>query len=238
MSEDENQKLIAFVEEQANKARRGVTTTYLLGIVAAVIIGGYLSFILYMEQTFLNPQNLAYLIRLEAEAGMPQLIRDTEDAIVEKARSGAQSLSDEFIELVPRINAAGKEQIDIAHKEQIPFLSDEFSLIVEEYINLNGEELATFAEAHSSQEFANHFTKEMMAELHRQLDARMAEEYGGRGVAYFKENIMDAIVAMDYTVSDLLTKDPNDMNRRERLQRRLLARLVTSAIEAGENPNQ
>ncbi|WOO43064.1 hypothetical protein [Rubellicoccus peritrichatus] len=238
MSEDENQKLIEFVEEQTKKAQRGVKTTYVLGIIAAVLIGGYLSFILYMERTFLNPQNLAYLIRLETEAAMPQLIRDTEDALVEKARSGAQSLSDEFIELVPRIAAAGKEQIDIAYQEQIPFLSEEFSLIVEEYIDQNGEELAAFAEEHSSQEFANYFTAEMMDELHRQLDTRMAQEYEGRGVAYFKENIVDAMVAMDYTVSDLLTKNPEDMNRRERLQRRLLARLVTSAIDSSDLENQ
>ncbi len=234
MSEKETEQLTAFIAEEARKARKATTSTYIFGLIAACIIGAYMGFILHMEKTFLQPDNLAYLMRLEAEAALPGIIRDTENAIVESAANGTQRLSDEFISLVPRMTAAGMEQIDLTYTEQIPFISTELSAIVEEYIHLHGPELASFANEHTSQEFATYFTEEMMAEFHRQLDQQLKDSYEGRDLAYFKENLTDSIIAMNQTVDELVAQHPDTMDRRTRLQRRLLARLVAMATATPE----
>lgn len=234
MSDNETEDLKRFIKEETESARKNTRTTYILGTIAAVLIGGYLGFILHMEKTFLNPDNLAYLIRIQAESAIPGLILKTENALVEQAEEGSQQLSDKFLELVPQITATGMEQIDLAYTEQIPYLSEEFSKIVADYIHLHGPELAAFAKENTSQEFADHFTREMMAEFNRQLDVHLADNYEGRSLAYFKENMTHSIVAMNQTVEEMIEQNPEDMDRKARLQRRLLAGLVTLALKEQE----
>lgn len=238
MSENETELLKQFIREETERARKGTRATYLFGALAALCIGAYMGFILHMEKTFLEPENLAYVIRLQAEAAIPSIIQDTENAIVAQAENGANQISDRFLTLVPRMTAAGMEQIDMAYSDQIPYLSEEFAAIVREYIDQHGPALASFAAEHNSEEFADFFTREMMAELHRQLDAHLQESYEGRSLTYFKESITYTIMAMDQTVDQLLERNPEEMNRRERLQRRLLARLVALAIQSEQGPVQ
>lgn len=228
MSDD---KFVSFLEEEIERTHKGTQTTYLFGIIIAVLVGGYMAFILFMVQTMLEPQNLALLIRNQVEIAGPQIIREAEASLTAQATDIAEGISDDFMRLVPRIGEAGREQIDMAYEEYLPVLSDEFAAIIKDYVDQNADELKAFASDHNSKDFAEYFTLAMMQELTIRLDERLQDSYDGRGIKYFDENVLISLMAIDETVTGLAEADLSELDRRERLQRKILARLVTSVID-------
>lgn len=219
-------KLIDFMREEIARTRKGVGQTYIFGIVAAVLVSGYMAFILTMVKQATDGQFLAIAVRQQVEAAVPEMIRSGEMALADNAKISANKLSNRFIELVPELAATGKEKIDMAYEDHIPYLSEEFSDMVKAYIESNKEELKEFAAQHDSEEFAEEFTNQMMAEFAAQIDNRMREATGGEGITYFNENLLQSLVAMDTTLEELMSKPEDQLNQRERLQRRILARMV------------
>ncbi|MEM9227184.1 MAG: hypothetical protein AAGA45_04370, partial [Verrucomicrobiota bacterium] len=190
-----------------------------------------MAFILYMIQFTMEPKNLAIFIGNQIEDNGPQMIRNAETAMSDRAVDVAEGFSDRFIALVPEIAEAGREQITLLHTDLLPYISDEFSFMVTEYIDMNADELKAFAEANSSEDFALYFTESMMEELTEQLDARMLQNYG-KGLEYMDVNILDSLRSINMTVSHLADAKPGELNEREQLQRKILARLVNSVVEA------
>lgn len=224
-------KLIDFMREEIARTRKGVGQTYVFGIVAAVLVSGYMAFILTMVKQATDGQFLAIAVRQQVEAAVPEMIRSGEMALADNAKISANKLSNRFIELVPELAATGKEKIDMAYEDHIPYLSEEFSDMVKAYIESNKEELKEFAAQHDSEEFAEEFTNQMMAEFAAQIDNRMREATGGEGLTYFNENLLQSLVAMDTTLEELMSKPEDQLNQRERLQRRILARMVLHVTE-------
>lgn len=230
MSDDK--KLIDFMRAEIARTRKGVQTTYLFGFIAAVLVGGYMAFILSMVSEATDGQFLATAVRNQVEAAVPGMIDSGEVALAEKASVMANDLSQRFIAMVPELAEAGREQIDASYEDHIPYLSEEFSAIVREYIQANQAELVAFAEQHTSEEFAQEFTRQMMGEFARQIDARMRDHTDGDGLAYFNENLLNSLVAMDDKLNELLAKPVDQLDQRERLQRRVLARMVAAVAQA------
>lgn len=222
----DEKKLIDFMRAEISRTRKGVGHTYLFGIIAAVLVAGYMTFILVMVKQATDGVLLAGAIRGQVEEAVPQMIVDGELALADSADDTVKKISNKFKRLVPRIVETGKEKIDVAYEDHIPYLSEEFSDMVKSYIQANKVELQEFASQHDSEEFAEEFTRQMMAEFSKQIDVRIKDATGGEGLSYFNENLLQSLVAMDTTLAELLAKPESELNQRERLQRRILARMV------------
>ncbi|MEO0794174.1 MAG: hypothetical protein AAFX93_03375 [Verrucomicrobiota bacterium] len=231
---DADQKLIDFMRSEIARTRKGVSQTYLLGIIVAVLVAGYMTFILSMVRQATDGQFLASAVRMQVEAAVPEMIDSGEQALAQKATGMAETMSRRFMEGVPKLVNQGKAQIDETHEVIIPYLSNEFSEVVRLYVLSNQEELTAFADQHNSQEFATEFTDQMMTEFAVQIDARMSDATDGEGLAYFNENLLTSLVAMDTKLDELVSKPVDELTQRERLQRRILARLVSS-VTSHEN---
>lgn len=229
MSEDK--KLIDFMREEISRTRKGVGQTYLFGILAAVLVAGYMAFILYMVKQATNGEYLAIAVRNQIEMAAPEMIASGEETLTEQASIIANDFSRRFFSIVPEISATGKETIDASYQDAIPYVSEEFSEMVRLYIKANEAELKEFAESNTSKAFAKEFTAQMMDEFTKQMDARMRDATDGEGLSYFNENLLTSLVAMDTTLDELLSKPTDELNQRERLQRRILARLVLTITE-------
>lgn len=223
---DKEKKLIDFMRAEIGRTRKGVGRTYLLGALAALLIGGYMAFILSMVREATNGQFLAIAVRNQVETALPGMIQSSEQALGDKASVLANGLSRRFLRLVPELAAAGRAQIDASYQDQIPYLSDEFSAIVRDYIQENHVALETFADQHTGEEFAREFTRQIMAEFARQLDTRIRDHNGEDGLVYFHDSVLTGLVAMDSKLDELLARPTDELTQRERLQRRILAHLV------------
>ncbi|WP_309386293.1 hypothetical protein [Cerasicoccus frondis] len=219
-------KLIDFMREEISRTRKGVGQTYLFGIIAAVLVSGYMAFILTMVKQATDGEFLAIAVRQQVEAAVPDMIRNGEMALADNAPKAAMQVSNRFLKLVPQFAETGKEKIDMAYEDHIPYLSEEFADMVKSYILSNQEELKEFAAQHDSEEFAEEFTRQMMGEMAIQIDIRMREATGGEGVNYFNENLLQSLVAMDTKLEELINTPESELTQRERLQRRILARMV------------
>lgn len=229
------QRLIDFLNEETIRTRRGVSMTYSLGIVASILVAGYMFFILKFVNEAIEPRTLAGFVGMQAEETLPKVIENTEQALVGQANELAEQTSRDFIRLVPKFREQGVDFMDRALNEGIPYLSTEFSTIISDYIDANADELKEFADSHSNDEFATFFTEELVAELTKQLDQHLALQFDGRSIDYFHDNLTLSLMAMDQTLNELLNANPEDLDRRQRLQRRLLARLFHSAVAASES---
>jgi len=233
MSDENNEtKLIEFMRSEIERTQKGVGQTYLFGIIIAVLIAGYMTFVLSMVRQATNGEFLAIAVRQQIEAAAPEMIASGEESLGAQAAVFANDLSDRFLEIVPEIAQVGKESIDSAYQDGVPYISEEFSEMVRLYIRANEAEIREFADTHDSKEFAQEFTREMMDEFARQMDTRMEEATDGEGLAYFNENLATSLLAIDTTLDELLAKSPDELTRRERLQRRILARLVLTVTES------
>ncbi|GHB99185.1 hypothetical protein [Cerasicoccus arenae] len=222
----DEKKLIDFMREEIARTRKGVGHTYLFGIIAAVLVAGYMAFILSMVKQATDGEFLAIAVRQQVEQAVPDMIHSGEMTLAKNASISANKVSNRFKQLVPKFAATGKEKIDMSYQDQIPYLSEEFNDMVRLYIKSNEVELREFANQHDSQEFAEEFTRQMMAEFALQIDIRMKDATGGNGLNYFNENLLQSLVAMDTTLGELLNKPEDQLTQRERLQRRILARMV------------
>lgn len=231
---EEAEALKQFLREETSRTRRGVTVTYTIGICVGALLTFYMFFIINSFKATLDADQIAEIIATEVEYYVPEFVREVETDLAAQAEPLADSLSQEFLALVPQFAAEGKAQIDRTHEEMIPFLSEEFSAIVSDYIDANGAALQALAEDHSNEEFASYFTEAMLEELEIQLNRHLQDSYEGRDLSYFQENLTLGLQAMDAKLTELLEADPKDLDRRELLQRKLLARLFMSALEASE----
>lgn len=229
MSEDK--KLIDFMRAEIARTRKGVGQTYLYGIIAAVLVSGYMAFILAMVKEATDGEFLAIAVRQQIEDAVPKMIQSGELALAEKASTTANKTSNRFMNLVPRLAETGKEKIDMSYEDHIPYLSEEFADMTRSFVLSNQQELTEFADQHNSKEFAEAFTDQMMGEFATQIDVRMKETTGGEGLSYFNENLLQSLVAMDTTLQELLAKSEEELTQRERLQRRILARMVLHITE-------
>jgi len=222
----DEKKLIDFMRAEIARTRKGVGQTYLFGIIAAVLVAGYMTFILVMVKQATDGSFLATAVRVQVEEAVPDMIKSGELALAEKASTTANRISHEFMALVPRLINTGKQKIDLAYEDQIPYLSEEFSDMVKSYIKANEAELKEFAAQHDSEEFAKEFTRQMMDEFAVQIDARMKDATGGEGLSYFNESLLQSLIAMDTTLDELINTPEAQLTQRQRLQRRILARMV------------
>ncbi|MGF1451013.1 MAG: hypothetical protein ACFB21_02930 [Opitutales bacterium] len=233
LSTEQTTRLVTFLQDEIKKAKRGVTMTYSFGLIVCLILGGYMAWALYnLNQTVLDPEQLAMFIGDSAEEQVPGLVSELENYLIDTADDQAEELSNRFLELAPQIFAAARNQIDATYQEDLPLISAEFSTIIREYLRENEEALKAFAEANSNEEFAEFFISELMAELETQLNAWMAEEFEGRDLSYVQENIRLAMMAMNEKLEELIEKPVEELTRQERMQRRILAHLYLTAVKA------
>jgi len=234
MSDDK--KLEDFMRSEIERTRKGIGTTYIFGGIVAILIALYMTFILNMLKEATNGQFLAIAVRQQIEAAAPEMISSGEEALAAEAAVLANNLSNRFLEIIPELAQTGKESIDATYSEVIPYVADEVSAIVRDYIRFNEAEIREFADSHSIEQFAREFTRQVMDEFATQMDKRMKETTGGEGLAYFNDNLLVSLQAMDGTLEELLETPADQLTRRERLQRRILARLVTTVTEQMPDP--
>lgn len=233
MSDEDTNRLSTFIHNETLSIQRSTRRTIVFGGVLALLIAGYMGFVIFMLKGFLEPQALAMVVADQVAETLPDVINSAELTLRAKAPELANQITDSFMQAIPKMAETGKQEIDLAYQERIPYINEEFKNIVRDYIEDNSEELVAFTETHSAEAFAQYFTEQMMVELGVQLEQRLNDSHARTSnLKYFSNNLTYSLLAMNTTLDEFLHQDINQLTRQERLQRRILARLVQSAHES------
>lgn len=230
MNDTNDTNLADFLTAETKRVQRSTNRTWILGLAGSLFAIGYMTFIYVMARTFFDPLGAAYLVSDQIKTQAPIFLQEAEVALIMKAPDFADQVSQTFIKAVPELRALGQQQIDAAITEIIPQISLEFQSYIKAYFAANGDELKAFVQAHSSKEFADEFTRSILADFATELDQHLKDHYGNRDLVYFKDNTLLTLQSMDQHLSELLAKKPSELDRREQLQRQILAALTHRLI--------
>ncbi len=223
--------LNAFLEQETRRLQSSTRNTWIVGILFALFLLFYMSYVLKMISTILDAENAAFLITDHVKENTPKFLEETERALVMKAPELADEMSRVFIQTIPQLRKVAQDQIDTAIEEMIPFLSREYEEVLTSYIKSHGGELRELTAVESPQEFADNFTKGLVLLFGEELNKYLRKEYGGRDLNFFKENSVLSLQAMNEHLEELLAEELDGMDRYERLQRRLLAIITHRLIQ-------
>ena len=176
----------AFLKSEIEQIEKSTKRTWYFGCVIIVILIAYLSFILFMTRTFLEPQNAAYLVSSNIKENLPQFINQTESMLVQKAPRTANQASHLFMGAIPQLREMAEEQIRITHEEMIPHLSRELQDMTRAYIADNAETLRSFSAEEGGPQLAEHVTAELMESMGAHMQTEFAEEWHGRNLVYIR----------------------------------------------------
>lgn len=227
----ENQEYETFLKEEISKIEKETKFIWGSGILLLVFVIGYLFFLFQMTAFITKPENAAILVANSVKENLPEFINQTEQTLNHRAPIIARETSDTFLEMIPRLRETAEVQIDFTHKEMIPQLSWEFQQILSNYIRDHEKEIRAFAGKDSRGDFPQNFVDELMGQFGEYLDDEMAESYGGRDLEYLKENSLLALQSMNEFLVELKDSPPNSLERKERLQRKILATITRRLIE-------
>ena len=221
-----------FLQEETNKLNRSSKRTYLVSVILAVILTGYLGFIYTSFSRMMDPEELSPILINQGQA----ILEDVIDTYEGELKDQAPVLADEFSrrindDVIPSVGLLARTQIDLIHESMIPFISTEFVSFFEAYFAQHSEELQMLASL-AEEEGAHVFVDGMWAEFTTNVDQVFRASHPEQaGIPEFQEKIDVTLLAMEDTLENLLSQEIEELTRRERLQRQLLAHLVQLILE-------
>lgn len=232
MSEENSSSSIdSFFESEISRLEKSNRNWTIGGILILLFITSYLTLLLVMARTFLDPRNAALLISAKVEENAPEFLFQSEQALRKKAPALAAQMSETFLAAIPEFRVAAQNQLELTHQQMIPHLSEEFQSIINTYVDDNREWLEALADGNDIDNFADTFTSDVMDRLGKSLEAELMENYEGRDYIYFQHNMLFALEAMNAHLEELIAADATEQDRRTVLQRRILSALTQRLIE-------
>ena len=227
------QELTAFIESEQERLEKNAKLTWYVGIGLVVFIGGYLTWIsCFLRNELLNPDQLAKVIAGNIRADIPGYIQNTEQELIARAPELADGVSEEIQASIPRVRGEIQRKIDDVYTT-IPALEWEISETIKVYVAEHSDEIKAVAAAHSEEEFAEHFTNDLVKEVLTKFDDRLRVRTGGDGLQEFRIDSLNSLQELDKELGALLAQNRHRMSRSDLLKRRLvvsLYHLFTQAV--------
>ena len=185
-----------------------------------------------MVATFADPNNAAYLVSETVQENVDDIMVEAEIALKNRALPLANQSSDIFLQTIPRLSAAGEEQIDLAIDVMIPQISRELEDLLVGYIHENSGNLKLLAEHSDKEALARAFVASLMDEWGRLFNERIeAETEGQLNAKYFLQNTLYGLQTVNAHLEAITSKDLEDLNRQEMLQVQIVAALLRRITE-------
>lgn len=215
----------AFLESEVTRLTSAARKTWIVGLVIAVILGVYFSFILTMVKTFTEPEVAAGMLAKNIKDNYPAFMEVAEESLAQQSEILAEEMSATFQQVVPELREAAEAQLEATYMETIPYMNQEFQKTIASYIRLHRHEILQLAEQGKSIELADTFIQGVMEEFGTLLNERMAENFDGRDLSYVRENTYVVLEAIDNYLALLLETDKKEMTRGQELHVEILSTL-------------
>ncbi len=226
----DNNDIANFLDDEIIRIQKTTRKTWIAGVLIGIFMILYMNFILTMTRTFFDAENAALLISSYVQESAPEFLDETEKALKIKAPVVANQLSQTFLKIIPELRETAEFHLDYAANEMIPYISWEFQNIITEYIESNSESLKLLAENTDSKLFTETFISEVLDLFAQRLEVTMKDQYDGRDYIFVKDNSVLAVQAMNEYLEDLIDTNIDKLDRKSRLERKILATLTNKMI--------
>lgn len=243
LSQQEQEQLMRFMRGQVTSLRKSVRNIWIVATVLILFMVGYMSFIYNallndLVREALNPTALATDTTALIENNYLTFIEETDQLLRDQAYDVVNELALQFEEGVPAFRLAAEDAIVASYSEALPALSDEMELLLREYVRLNQATIEELIDTQEPEVAAREFADAALDNFATELDRKMRAEFEGRGLGYVADNVRTTILSMDQTLTELLSTPPEEMTRRQELQRRLLARMTATVTGLDPQPQE
>jgi hypothetical protein len=219
-----------FLKQQIISNRKSTKVTWLVGIIAALLVVCYMSGLLYLVRGILEPATGARMIVQAVEGNIPAYERDLEQLLKDQAVPMADTFSKTATAYLPKLRKQAEEQIDLTYQQWLPLLREEIRSTVHAYVIEHKEELQFIYATQKEEGFAKVFVEQLSDQITADLNNRLCAEQPGHDLAYVKAASLNYLQDVNINLANLMKMKPEQMSRSERLQRRVIVSW-TAAID-------
>ncbi|MBN1675859.1 MAG: hypothetical protein JXR37_32750 [Kiritimatiellae bacterium] len=224
-----------FIVEQIARNQKAIRATWIVGIILLGLVTCYMSGLVLLVRSMLEPKTAARMIGIHVEENLPSVMNGLEDALRDQAVPLANSLSSAIITTLPNLRQHGENQIELVAKEMLPLLREEIRSTLHAYVEAHEEQIRDFYQTHKSPEFAEVFIDMLVQETAKSLNKELLA--GQHGLKHVKSAALQGLKDINAELARLLNMSAEKMTRSERLQRRLIVTWLHAVHEACRKAN-
>ncbi len=212
MSED-------FLSKQISDNKVVTEKVWKWGGLALLVLSIYLSaMVSSVENVFFDTEGIATVVANEIDISLPGHLAAFESDLISTAPENTKSMVSNIAKILPELNSVAKEKINSV-VDIMPVFKTELNDAIKAYFAENQEEMKSFVETHSEQEFANYFMDDLLATVSLSIDDKLKSEGGMETV---KSLSLSRLVKLNSHLGYLAEKNRYELTEKEKLQRRTI----------------
>jgi hypothetical protein len=158
------------LDEAVASVNKTKTTTVVLYLLLAAIIGGYLTWAGIMVREMVNPANLSPIITTKINDSIPQARREIASRIKKEAPLLVDQATARLLEQLPEGRKAIRETVEKLAEEQIHKIERDLDALVSDALQRHGDELNAVAKDLQTDEGREAFENSLYAALTEPLN--------------------------------------------------------------------
>jgi hypothetical protein len=158
------------LDEAVASVNKTKTTTVVLYVLLAAIIGGYLTWAGIMVREMVNPANLSPIITTKINDSIPQARREIASRIKKEAPLLVDQATARLLEQLPEGRKAIRETVEKLAEEQIHKIERDLDALVSDALQRHGDELNAVAKDLQTDEGREAFENSLYAALTEPLN--------------------------------------------------------------------
>ena len=175
-----------------------------------------------IRNVIFDTQGIATIVANEIDVNLPSQLAVIESSLIQTAPENSKKLVSNIKAIAPEINVKAKESINHVIA-MMPTLREDLSGAIEAYFVENKEDMKSFVEGHSEQEFASYFMDDLLATLSLRFEEELKSEGGFDAI---KSMSLKRLTSLNNHLNSLANKNRFDLTQDEQLQRRAIVSWV------------
>ena len=208
-----------FPAEQVEKNKALTEKVWKWGGLGLLVLAIYLSaMVSSIKNVLFDTEGIATIVASEIDTSLPNHFATFETGLIESAPENTKSLVSNITKLLPELSSVAKEKINSV-VDIMPVFKEELNETIKVYFAENQEDMKSFVETHSEEEFANYFMDDLLATVSLSIDEKLKSEGGLESV---KSLSLDRLIKLNSHLGYLAEKNRFELTEQEQLQRRAI----------------
>lgn len=215
--------LAEFIAAETRENLKAARLTWIVGLVIMALVTCYMSGLLLLLRSMLDPQISANMIRQQVEGqAVPALLSSLEDSLKAQAPTVANALSKGIMSSFRALRAEAEDQIKVTHHQLLPLMKEEIRTQITGYVAENEAELKQIYTDQKVEGFSKIYIDHLTKQLTTDIEAHIAQQSNLDGLQGVEAKTLAYLEDVQGGLDSVMSKPDAELSRSERLQRRLI----------------